>query len=97
MRIAATASTLGKWGYPCANEGECGEGCTGGTLYDVEWDTCPIGEARKSRHLRVLRAFQRQRRVCGTLSADALPAWVIRDLDLLTQLEVQHGADSRTE
>lgn len=64
-------------------------------LYDVEWATCPIGEMRKSQHLRILRAFQTQRRVCGTLEASSLPAWVLRDLDDLNAWEVHNGIVSR--
>lgn len=91
MRIAVNAAELARWGWPCAKLSDCTEHCTGGTLYDVEWESCPIGEARKSRHLRILRAFQAEKRVCGRLDA-RLPAWVVRDLDDLAAWEAENGA-----
>jgi hypothetical protein len=45
----------------------------------------------------VLRGFQRQKRVCGTLDARTLPAWVVRDLDLLSSMEAEHGANSGSQ
>lgn len=85
--MASTARELPKWGWPCAVKDACDETCGGGHLYGVDWEACPIDEARKSKRLRILRGFQRQKRVCGTLDARDLPAWVLRDLDALTQSE----------
>ncbi len=93
MRIAVNASELARWGWPCAKETECSEPCTGGMLYDVDWESCPIGEARKSQHIRILRGFQAQKRVCGTLEP-RLPAWIVRDLDDLAAWEAENGAVS---
>jgi hypothetical protein len=96
LRVAAGERELARWGYHCAGRPACDENCTGGKLYDVDWTTCPIGVARSSPRVRVLRAVQTEKRVCGTLRAEDLPAWVLRDLDDLTAWERYHGTDGGT-
>jgi hypothetical protein len=96
LRVAAGERELARWGYHCAGRPSCDENCTGGKLYDVDWTTCPIGVARSSPRVRVLRAVQTEKRVCGTLRAEDLPAWVLRDLDDLTAWERYHGTDGGT-
>ncbi len=95
--MAASLHELGRWGYHCIAKGACDELCAGGKLYDVVWPSCPIGEARNSPRLRVLRALQAEKRVCGTLRGDDLPAWVVRDLDDLAGWERHHGANGISE
>jgi hypothetical protein len=41
--------------------------------------------------------LQAEKRVCGTLRGDDLPAWVVRDLDDLAGWERHHGSNSGTE
>lgn len=94
MRIAARARELAKWGFPCATSTRCEPTCAGGMLEGVDWETCPIGLARKHPAIRVLRGMQAQRRVCGTLDASRMPAWLVRDLDDFQAWERHHGSDS---
>ena len=96
MRMAASLDTLARFGWKCIHESACNEHCTGGRLYDVDWETCPIGVLRKSQHIRILRGFQAVRRACGTLDP-RVPAWVVRDLAELAALEAPHGDISSTQ
>lgn len=97
LRVAASLRDLSRWGYHCALKSECDEHCAGGRLYDVDWPSCAVGVARKSARLRVLRGLQAERRVCGTLRGDDLPAWVVRDLDDLSAWERHYGLDSSAD
>lgn len=93
MRMAAAVHELAKFGWPCIRQHACNEHCEGGVLFDVQWETCPIGHLRKSQHIRILRGFQAVKAACGTLSPQ-LPAWVVRDLADLAAMEAPNGTDS---
>lgn len=97
MRIAARSRELAKWGFSCVTLSQCQPTCTGGMLENVEWETCPIDLARKHPAIRVLRGLQMQRRVCGTLDASRMPAWLVRDLDEFQAWERHHGDISSTQ
>jgi hypothetical protein len=94
MRMAAAISELAKFGWPCVKLDACNEHCSGGMLFDVHWETCPIGHLRKSQHIRILRGFQAVKAACGTIEP-RIPAWIVRDLADLASMEVHDGTVSR--
>lgn len=60
-------------------------------LHNVDWETCPIGFVRKSTRLNILKVFQMQKEVCGIINHSDLPAWVLRDLNMLNKLQAIHN------
>jgi hypothetical protein len=94
MRMAAAISELAKFGWPCVKQEACSEHCAGGMLFDVHWETCPIGHLRTSQHIRILRGFQAVKAACGTIDP-RIPAWIVRDLADLAAMEVHDGTVSR--